>query len=437
MITNLTLSQPQVSFLQDTSRIVLACCGRGSGKTWILCLSALQTAINYQGGLFVLCAANPAMLNTVVVKQLTDLLDQCGIQWCKGSDPPWFKSSLTSHTNVLSIENGSQFLLRSYFESGADRNLRGISCQGIFIDEGREVDEQIFDVLSATLRGGKGPWIIRTVSTPAGHDWMYKKFVDPETKIPDAVIHRWQTKDNAHNLPQGYIEQLRSQMSLDLFRQEILGEFIDLGRGARVYKFESSRHVKPVSFNPSTGFLGFSMDFNISPLIGVVCLINEPKKFIHVIDEIIMKDNGRTQTLCEMFASKYRPITHHVAWMGDEAGGHRDTRQSESDLAIMKNTLGRYFTSMRPLNDGRKPRVIERVNSTNAMFDPAMGEPRIFIDPRCKTLIEDLNNVCWDEDGSRTIDKSDPKYTHASDALSYLCERLFGLQRSGLVTVKY
>jgi hypothetical protein len=54
------------------------------------------------------------------------------------------------------------------------------------------------------------------------------------------------------------------------------------------------------------------------------------------------------------------------------------------------------------------------------MLKTADDEVKLFIDPKCKGLIQDLEEVTYKPD-SRVIDKDrDPKRTHLSDALGYL-----------------
>jgi len=67
--------------------------------------------------------------------------------------------------------------------------------------------------------------------------------------------------------------------------------------------------------------------------------------------------------------------------------------------------------------------VRDRVNTVNAMLTNARGDHRLVIDPRCKELIADLEQVTY-KAGSTQIDKdSDPARTHTSDALGYfLCQ---------------
>jgi hypothetical protein len=59
----------------------------------------------------------------------------------------------------------------------------------------------------------------------------------------------------------------------------------------------------------------------------------------------------------------------------------------------------------------------------NALLRSAAGETRLFIDPKCKELILDMEQVTY-KPGSTLIDKDrDPRRTHLSDALGYLIWR--------------
>ena len=72
------------------------------------------------------------------------------------------------------------------------------------------------------------------------------------------------------------------------------------------------------------------------------------------------------------------------------------------------------------------PPVLNRIRKVNALLTNAMGEVRLELDPRCRELIRDLEEVMFKPD-SGVIDKQrDPKRTHASDALGYVIWQLFG-----------
>lgn len=56
----------------------------------------------------------------------------------------------------------------------------------------------------------------------------------------------------------------------------------------------------------------------------------------------------------------------------------------------------------------------------NGRLLSAAGEARLFVDPKCRELIRDLEEVTYIPD-SNVIDKEkDPKRTHLSDALGYV-----------------
>jgi hypothetical protein len=66
------------------------------------------------------------------------------------------------------------------------------------------------------------------------------------------------------------------------------------------------------------------------------------------------------------------------------------------------------------------PAVRDRVSVMNAMLESADGGTRLFVNPQCRELIKDLEQVVYLPD-SLIIDKQrDPRRTHLSDALGYL-----------------
>ena len=71
------------------------------------------------------------------------------------------------------------------------------------------------------------------------------------------------------------------------------------------------------------------------------------------------------------------------------------------------------------------PAVKDRVNCVNAMLCNHAGERRLLIDESCKELIKDLEQVTWDAD---SVDKSDGKRSHLSDALGYVIAQDFGMK---------
>jgi hypothetical protein len=72
------------------------------------------------------------------------------------------------------------------------------------------------------------------------------------------------------------------------------------------------------------------------------------------------------------------------------------------------------------------PPVLNRVQRVNGMLMSAIGEVRLEVDPRCKELIKDFEEVLYKPE-TGVVDKTrDLRRTHASDALGYLIWELYG-----------
>lgn len=417
------VSPSQGSFLRSKAPVTAFLSGLGSGKTWVGTLWVMITALENQGSLGLIGASTPAQLHSVVMPSLKKHLQDMGVEHYLGERPPW-KSRFESHSNVLSIAGGTQVLLRSMFESGIDRGVRGVELDFSYVDECREIEEMVLDVLLGRMRGKVGPRRIRMTSTPNGkRGWLYRRMI--LDKPASWHVLTGCTMDNLVNLPEGYVESLQSTYGSEQYSQEVLGNWVDLQQGI-AHKFSREKNLQRKELDPSKPLL-FSMDLNVAPLCGVLAQHDEATRTLHVHAELVIEDNAQTAMACQMIGDQYASRFPELWHLCDESGGARSTRTTSTDVSIMRQEMKRLFARTRSLNGASKPRVIDRYNSVNAMLDPAVGDVRLTIDPSCKELIADMEQVSWLEWGK--IDKSDPRRTHAGDALGYLVHRLFPVGR--------
>ena len=110
---------------------------------------------------------------------------------------------------------------------------------------------------------------------------------------------------------------------------------------------------------------------------------------------------------------------------GDSSGYQRRTSGTSTDWALIREFFNRFYAFYRPSIHAASsnPAVRERVNCVNSRLCNALDEHHLYIDPRCRELIKDLEQVTWalDAAGRPTteLDKSDRARTHCSDALGY------------------
>lgn len=316
-------------------------------------------------------------------------------------------------------------MTKSLFEY--DRNLRGVQVAWAWIDESRDLDPKAFDVAAACLRGFgiDFDYKMRLTSTPAGYDWQWRKFAGDE-RLPNARLIRARTRDNWKNLPRTYEQDLKAMYGATLAAQELEGEFVNTTAG-RVFEFDRHKHIQEVVYNPDKHIVCFGLDYNVSPLAGNVGFYNREAKGIHWADEIHVP-RGMTKDACDEFVRKWKGKAREVWFLGDQAGNAEHTNAAQTDVQIMTKIIrDAGFPRVRDLNDRRKPRVADRVNATNALLNPAIGEPRMTVSKDCTYLVRDLEELAWTP-GTKKIDKeSNPDLSHHADAATYVVEKLFPL----------
>ena len=139
----------------------------------------------------------------------------------------------------------------------------------------------------------------------------------------------------------------------------------------------------------------------------------------------------RTKT----WGSGFQLIELHV--YGDATGDSRRSSASRTDWQMVREFLGRHTDRFRASFEvpSSNPPVKDRTNCVNSMLRNQAGENRLFLHPRCRQLIRDLDQVHWNVDANGNplteIDKSDPMRTHTSDALGYMIAKKFDKSKNG------
>jgi len=316
---------------------------------------------------------------------------------------------------------------------------------------------------------------LRITTTPNGFDWLYERFKDPARRWPGAVLIRASSYDNPH-LRGDYARELESRLGKDLAQQEIYAEFLEVHKG-RAYAFRRDRHEREdVEYDPARALI-LAHDFNRDPLCAVVLQVDREQRRAWVLDEIVIPGCGLTQYSANEFIRRYarrvpdieqdgqdgkdgkgppsrglgerwnrmdgihstgtdeRPFLHpiypvhpvphlsgqariEVRLTGDRTGNQGGTACSNTDFDVLKQALRPHF-DVRFSEGKANPPELDRVNEVNALLEPALGLPRLFVHKRCERLIADLEKVTFIP-GTQRLDKDTNRtLTHLSDALGY------------------
>ena len=382
----------------------------GSGKSAALCFESVRQSYLNRGRQGVLAAPTFAMLRDATLTTLSRMLEDHDIEY-----------ELRKSDGELTIgSTGTTILLRSLEEP---ERLRGTNLAWFGIDELSYTREEGWLRLEARLRDPKGRHLCGfAVWTPQGHDWIYKRFI--QGRIPGYGCVRARPFENRFllNKTPDYYERLESSYDPKFYRQEVLGEYVN-SRADRVYHcFDPAIHVSNHAYNPQK-LLMWALDFNVAPMTSV--LVQWSDAGIAVIDEIVL-ERATTEEACHEFENRFGRHSAGLEIFGDASGRNMHTTGTTDYTMLQMFLFKSGFRNIKIRVPIKNPRVLDRVRKVNALFTNALGEVRLEIDPKCKELIKDFEEVMFKPE-SGVIDKiRDPRRTHASDALGYAVWELFG-----------
>lgn len=311
-------------------------------------------------------------------------------------------------------------------------------------DEPAQWDREAYERITGRIRHPQAKVMqLALAGTPEGvPSWFADKF-----NIDDVVQSQttgWSRRTirakGWHRSVADYRDRLREtyQNMPALFETYARGGFVPLTTGRCYPQFSRALHVRAIDYDPMLDLV-LACDFNVHAMRWLVMQFGPND--VRVIDEIALGANSSVTDAARVFVERYSHrdgsvVRHHghVVVMGDAAGKAKNAATATSCYSEMMAALREVWpeTAMRVAE--ANPPQRHRVDTVNWN----LAQNRLFIDPKCKELALDLEQVVWRE-GSSEIEKSkDSKRTHASDALGYalhMTRPIEAPQRPGVVFV--
>ncbi|MEP7354837.1 MAG: phage terminase large subunit [Acidobacteriota bacterium] len=376
----------------------------GSGKSQALCWEAIRLSYVNQGRTGLIGAPTYPMLRDATVATLIELLEVNRIP-----------HQLNRAENYLVMsETGSRILFRAVEEF---ERLRGSNLAWFGLDELTYTSEEAWLRLEGRLRDPKATKLCGfAVWTPKGYDWVYERFVASPIAGYDTILAKpFENRFLLDQIPD-YYERLKNSYDARFYQQEVLGNYLHLNAGRVYHAFERDGNVRAANVDPRRRLL-WALDFNVDPMCSVVAQVCG--EVVTVLDEIVLS-RATTIQACEEFQARFPEHAAGLTVFADATGARMQTTGS-SDIATLKKFFrsGEYGPVEYKVPKSN-PAVRERLTLMNAKLGAASGERSLVIDPQCKELIKDFEQVAY-KDGSQVLDKDrDLKRTHLSDALGYL-----------------
>ena len=392
--------------------------GYGSGKTVAFCLRGIRLLFKNPFKTVLLAEPVYPMITDVLQPTLESLLNQLKLK---------YNYIAGEKKYIIYWKKGKGSIILRSAENW--RRWAGLNLAAFGIDEAALLkDDNAWKMGISRLRDGKHLSGF-TTTTPEGFNWHWQYWKD-EVKKGYQLING-KTKDNT-KLPDEFIQTLIDNYDKRLIKAYLNGEYVNLQKGQAYYNFNRSENVKQTEYNPSKN-IRFALDFNVSPMCACLVQIYNREPKIRIFDEIKISHSETGELMTERIIrelkvrypkTKYdkadlfekNPIKNNYICYPDPSGKQRRTsaRLTDHDIIKKEGLLLRVKSVA--------PRVSDRLNSMNNAFK------HMTIDPRCKELIKDLEQVALKE-GTRDLDKSNKDLTHMTDALGYFVDYEFPVRK--------
>ena len=408
----------------------------GSGKSKALCFEAIKCAYRNPGVTGLIGAPTQKLLTSSTTLELVATLEEQSIPFT------YLKSAAT----IRLTEPDSMILLRSMEQP---ERLRAMNLGWFGVDELTYCREAAWLRLEGRLRHPRARFKCGFAAwTPKGKDWVWRRFISARrlSTCQAIIAEPFENLAVLASTPQFY-ETLMHSYDDKLYKQEVLGQYLDLYSGAVYHAFSEQHNVKQVYYDPALPLV-WSIDFNVNPMSSIIAQCRNGR--VSVLQEIVLPGSNTAEMTREFFRRtadwvRQTPGGLQVNVYGDATGGATSAASGgESNWSIIEKLFAaRSNYQPRFLYPRANPALIDRLNAVNALlscFDDhqhaSLRHRRLSVDPDCRELLTDLEEVNWKVDAHGNtypeLDKRNPKRTHVSDALGYYCAAEHGItQRRG------
>ncbi len=391
------LTKPQTEIFDDGTRFRVVVAGRRFGKTFLSTAELLARALQQKDQHVWYVAPTYKAAKEIAWEMLISQI------------PPAYISKTNETALTLSLLNGSTISLK-----GAEKpdNLRGRSLDFVVLDEFADMRPQAwYEVLRPSLsdRGGSAVFI----GTPKGRNHFYDLYGKGLDGDDGWSSHQYTTIEGGNVAPTE-IESAKADLDERTFQQEYCAAFVNYS-GIIYYGFKREESVARHTDN--LGVIHVGMDFNLDPMSAV--LMTRKGDTLHVFDEIVMFGSNTDEMVAEL-RERYGNGT--IVIYPDPASRQRKTSAGgRTDLSILQNA----GFEVRVRNSHAAVR--DRINAVNSRLLSNDGVRRLYVDPKCKKVIESLERHTYKE-GTSQPEKDG--FDHMNDALGYAVEYLFPIRKA-------
>lgn len=387
------LTAPQWDFVNSDAAFPAMVAGYASGKSHAAIIRALYKKMEYPKGTVAYYLPTYDLVARMAIPRFTEMLSNWGLTY-----------KVNKNDALIEIDNYGTVIFRTM-----DRPERIVAYESsdaicdeldtLPIDKARDVWNKVI----ARNRQNKPNGGINSVgvaTTPEGFRFVYETWAK-EPKQGYEII-KASTYSNAHNLPDGYIDNLKATYSSSLLLAYLDGEFVNLNASSVYPDYDRALNATN-EIETHDEPLHIGMDFNVGKMSAAIAVLrNDCPIFVSERSGII-----DTPAMASILKRDY-PNRRIFVYPDASGNSRKSNNASESDISILKQA---GFTV---LVNNRNPAVKDRVLSMNKVI----RDRRMKVNTdKCPLLVESLEKQAYDKNGEP--DKT-AGHDHMNDAAGYL-----------------
>lgn len=299
----------------------------------------------------------------------------------------------SSSSGDIFFPNGSKILAFSWIDKRY-KKIRSYEFSMFVVEELTENHtKEIYDEVKMRVRlpTVRNKLILGVTNPDSPLHWAYEYFIG--SKKENRYVFYSRTDENPF-LPGSYIKGLKETLDPKMYRRMVLGEWLEIAGETVYYNYDGERNFKDDDYKINASFpIHISFDFNIGegkPFS--VALFQYYGGCFHFFDEVVLDSTNTELALQEIESRDIFENKNLFIINGDATGSSRSTNSNQSDYDVIEKYLNKVrrrdlspiqFIKQVPRSN---PQIRERHNIVNAQFFNELGETRLFIYKKCKTL---------------------------------------------------
>lgn len=406
-------------FRSKNDKVLTLSCTRGGGKTYLLCIMALEVCISQPKSSIKYLLPEQKMARSIVRPTMRDILDDC---------PEDLKPTYNTIDSKYVFPNGSEIVLAGSDGNNADR-LRGTTHHLCLVDEAGFCSQLQYTINSILLpRSALGSKIILSSTVPPdpNHEFIeYMSSCAQKDTLMVKTIYDFRDDDlNSSNprITDAYIQEkidaTPGGVESPAFQNEYMCRLVYNSKDIVIPEFtrEVQEDICIPWQRPAYCKKYVSMDIGFTDLTVVLFGYWDFDNAVLVIEkELVM--NGPSMTT-DKLASEISNIEKKL-W------SHPYTKEIEKPYKRVSDNNLIVINDLQRLH-GISFFATEKTNKEASINEVRMliAERKIIINPECKVLIHHIKNTVWNSKHTDFKRTTDGAHGDALMSLTYLVRNI-------------